>query len=70
MNSRKPKVLTAIEKLRIHLNNEVFKRKRFSTGRNASRKIDHAQNMIKELDGIEEFVREHIPEEQWKGMLG
>jgi hypothetical protein len=68
--SKKPPVLTQIEKIAAHLKNELWKRERYATGRTAHKKIDKAQCLVRDIKAIEQFVREHIPEEQWKGFIG
>lgn len=70
MKQRIPQVLRDIDPLRRFLEHEKWRRRRYSLGKAGERKIKAADEMIKKLDNIEEWVRRHITEDEWKGILG
>lgn len=69
MRPRTPEVLLRIDSLRHFLLAEKWKRTRYASARNAPRKIREAEDMLRKIDGIEQWVRQHMTKEEWEKFL-
>jgi hypothetical protein len=70
VKQRVPQILLDIDPLRRFLEHEKWRRTRYSAAKNCTRKIAAADEMIKKLDNIEQWVRKRITDEEWKGLIG
>lgn len=71
MRTQKPPVLNSIERIQRHLHSELRRRElRTRFKKNADASLGYIHRLLSDQQVVEQFIREHIPEDQWKGILG
>lgn len=70
MIHRQPAILHEINCLRDSISSDVFRIKKLINPKARQQRLKKLENQLSRLNKIEQFCRTHIPEDQWKGVLG